>query len=53
MKTTGELIELLNKEIEANGIGLYTEKRKAIEEMLRMKGINPLSPSGTRSTGKI
>ena len=41
MKTTGELIELLKIEIDEYGIGIYTEKRKVIEEMLSMKGVNP------------
>jgi transposase-like protein len=36
--TTEKLLELLKKEIELNG-STYTEKRKAIEEMLRMKGV--------------
>lgn len=41
MKTTSELIELIKIEIDEYGIGIYTEKRKVIEEMLSMKGINP------------
>lgn len=37
--TTEKLLELLKKEIELNGAGFYSERRKAIVEMLRMKGI--------------
>jgi len=36
--TTEKLLELLQKEIELHN-GCYTEKRKTIEEMLRMKGV--------------
>lgn len=35
--TTEKLLELLKIEIQLNGH--YTERRKAIEEMLRMKGV--------------
>lgn len=36
--TTEKLLELLKSEKEKNG-ETYTDKRKTIEEMLRMKGI--------------
>jgi hypothetical protein len=36
--TTEKLLQLLKNEIELNG-STYTEKRKIIEEMLRMKGV--------------
>ena len=40
MKTTIELIQLLKKECEESGKFTYTNRRKTIEEMLRMRGEN-------------
>ena len=37
--TTEKLLELLKIEIERTGNSFYSEKRKTIEEMLRMKGV--------------
>jgi len=37
--TTEKLLELLQKEIELNGLYVWSEKRKTIEEMLRIKGV--------------
>lgn len=40
MKFTNEqLLEMLKAEIEKTGIGVWSNRRKAIEEMLRMRGI--------------
>ncbi len=36
--TTEKLLELLKKEIELNG-NVYTDRRKTIEEILRMKNV--------------
>lgn len=40
MKTTFELIEILKDECNKHGKYVYTNKRKAVEEMLRMRGEN-------------
>jgi hypothetical protein len=40
MRTMTDLIELLKKECELSGKYTYTNRRKAIEEMLRMMGAN-------------
>lgn len=37
--TTEKLLELLKSEKEKNGEFTYTDKRKTIEELLRMKGV--------------
>ena len=37
--TTEKLLELLKKENELNG-GVYTDRKKTIIEMLRMRGVN-------------
>lgn len=37
--TNENLISMLNLEIEKNGKYVYTDKRKTIEEMLKMRGI--------------
>ena len=37
--TNEQLIQLLKKEIEKNGIGVYSDRRKTIEEMLRMRAV--------------
>ena len=36
--TTEKLLQLLAEEIKNHG-GVYTDRRKTIEEMLRMKGV--------------
>lgn len=38
--TNQDLIDMLNNEIEKNGSGVWSDRRKALEEMLRMRGVN-------------
>jgi hypothetical protein len=35
------LVEMLKAEIEKSGNGFYSQRRRTIEEMLRMRGIVP------------
>ena len=37
--TTDKLQELLQKEIELCGLYVWSDKRKTLEEMLRMRGV--------------
>ena len=37
--TNEKLLQLLKEEIEKNGIGIYSDRRNTIEEMLRMRGV--------------
>lgn len=40
MKFTNEqLLEMLKAEIEKKGIGVWSDRRKTIEEMLRIRGV--------------
>lgn len=37
--TNDQLLEMLKLEIEKNGRGVWSDKRKTIEEMLRMRNV--------------
>ena len=37
--TNEQLLEMLKAEIEKNGVGVWSDRRNTIEEMLRMRGI--------------
>mgnify|MGYP007049903543 CR=1 FL=1 len=37
--TNERLLEILKEEIQKNGIGVWTDRRKAVEEMLKMRGV--------------
>jgi hypothetical protein len=41
--TNERLLEMLKEEIAKVGIGVWSDRRKTIEEMLRMRGISPQS----------
>lgn len=37
--TNDQLLEMLKSEIEKNGAGMWSDRRRTIEEMLRMRGV--------------
>lgn len=39
--TNERLLEMLKEEIAKHGMGMYSDRRRAIEEMLRMRGVSP------------
>jgi len=38
--TNEQLIEMRKQEIAKHGIGVYSDRRRTIEELLRMRGVN-------------
>lgn len=39
--TNERLLEMLKEEIAKHGIGVSSDRRRTIEEMLRMRGVTP------------
>jgi len=39
--TNDQLIDMLKAEVAKTGAGVWSDRRKAIEEMLRMRGVTP------------
>ena len=39
--TTERLLEMLKEEVAKNGSGVWSDRRRTIEEMLRMRGVSP------------
>lgn len=37
--TNDQLLQMLKSEIEKNGPGIWSDRRKTIEEMLRIRGV--------------
>lgn len=40
--TNERLLEMLKDEVAKTGAGVWSDRRKAIEEMLRMRGVTPI-----------
>lgn len=38
--TNDQLIQMLKDEVSKTGFGVWSNRRKALEEMLRMRGVN-------------
>lgn len=39
--TNERLLEMLKEEIAKHGVGVWSDRRRTIEEMLRMRGVTP------------